>query len=114
MATLCRRFAKQFLQTGHQLRSGRFFSLTSQTMAEDEVIFETKNNCGTITLNRPKALNALNLNMIRMMHPVLKELDEDPDINVIVIKGSGEKAFCAGESILFSCPRCLTAIDGLI
>ena len=66
-------------------------------MAED--IFETKNNCGTITLNRPKALNALNLNMVRMIRPVLKRWDQDPDINVIVIKGTGEKAFCAGESL---------------
>ena len=97
--------AKQFLQKGlqvrHQLRPStrRLFSLTSQTMAEDEVIFETKNNCGTITLNRHKALNAFNLNMIRMMHPVLKRWDQDPNINFIVIKGSGEKAFCAGESL---------------
>ena len=66
-------------------------------MMEDEVLFETNRNCGTITLNRPKALNALNLNMIRMMHPVLKSMDDDPDINVIVIKGSGDKAFCAGK-----------------
>ena len=97
--TLCRRFAEQFLQRGHQLRTGRMvFSPTSQNMAEDEVIFETTNNCGTITLNRHKALNAFNLNMVKMIRPVLKRWDNDPDINVIVIKGS-DKAFCAGESL---------------
>ena len=98
MAILGRRFANQFLPSWYQFISGRMFSLTSQNMAEDEVIFETTNNCGTITLNRPKALNAFNLNMVKMIRPVLKRWDHDPDINVIVIKGS-DKAFCAGESL---------------
>lgn len=39
--------------------------------AEPEVLFETVGNKGVITLNRPKALNALNLNMIRMITPKL-------------------------------------------
>ena len=99
--------AKKFLKTGNQLRhqlrpaARRMFSLTSIFMAEDEVIFETNNNCGTITLNRPKALNTLNINMVRMIRPMLKRWDQDPDINVIVVKGGGEKAFCAGESLSF-------------
>ena len=110
--TLCRRFAEQFLRTGNQLRTGRMaFSLTSLTMAEDEVIIETKNNCGTITLNRPKALNALNLNMMRMIRPVLKRWDQDPDINVIVIKGSGEKAFCSGNLLKLLHEITLTSIS---
>merc|ERR1712142_838391 len=69
---------------------------TSRTMMsddDDEVLFETRANSGVITLNRPRALNALNLNMIRTMHPVLEAWDQDPDIHVIVMKGAGEKAF---------------------
>lgn len=38
----------------------------------DEVLLDTKYHTGIITLNRPKALNALNLGMIRTIHPVLK------------------------------------------
>lgn len=65
----------------------------------DEVLLDTKHHTGIITLNRPKALNALNLNMIRTMHPVLKAWDEDPNIHLVLIKGSGDKAFCAGGDV---------------
>lgn len=77
----------------------RSFSMSSKKLGGDEVLFEVHQNAGLITLNRPKALNALNLNMIRTMHPVLKEWEKDPNINVIVMKGSGEKAFCAGGDV---------------
>ena len=103
MATLCHRFAKKLLPSVYQLTPSRMFSLTSHITVEDEVIFETKNNCGTITLNRPKALNALNLNVFRTICPVLKRWDQDPNINIIVMKGSGKKAFCAGESLQDFC-----------
>lgn len=73
--------------------------MSSKKLGGDEVLFEVHQNAGLITLNRPKALNALNLNMIRTMHPVLKEWEKDPNINVIVMKGSGEKAFCAGGDV---------------
>ena len=81
-------------------------------------MFETNRNCGTITLNRPKALNALNLNMIRMLRPALKAMDEDPDIDVILIKGSGENAFCVGEydltivPCIFPC-NCSSGLKGI-
>uniref|UniRef100_A0A8C9SJE0 3-hydroxyisobutyryl-CoA hydrolase n=1 Tax=Scleropages formosus TaxID=113540 RepID=A0A8C9SJE0_SCLFO len=64
-----------------------------------EVVFERIRNAGVITLNRPKALNALNLSMIRHIYPQLKKWEKDPETDLVVIKGAGGKAFCAGGDI---------------
>ncbi|KAG0246288.1 ClpP/crotonase-like domain-containing protein [Mortierella sp. GBAus27b] len=53
----------------------------------------------TFILNRPKALNALNLSMVRCMTPQLQAWDASDLCKVIVLKGSGDKAFCAGGDV---------------
>ena len=63
----------------------------------NEVLFQVKNNVGLITLNRPKALNALNLNMGKAIYAQLKEWEKS--LNLVLIEGSGGKAFCAGGDI---------------
>ncbi len=52
-----------------------------------------------ITINRPKKLNALNKATIEELHSAFKEIEEDKTIKVIVLIGSGEKAFVAGADI---------------
>ena len=52
------------------------------------------------TLNVPKALNALNLDMIRLLSPQLTAWAEDEQVAMVVIKGEGEKAFCAGGDVV--------------
>uniref|UniRef100_A0A8C1VQF2 3-hydroxyisobutyryl-CoA hydrolase n=1 Tax=Cyprinus carpio TaxID=7962 RepID=A0A8C1VQF2_CYPCA len=69
------------------------------TKAGSEVLFEKVGNAGVITLNRPKALNALNLTMIRHIYPQLKKWDKDSETDLVIIKGAGDKAFCAGGDI---------------
>jgi len=66
--------------------------------SEPDVLLETINNVGVITLNRAKALNALNLNMVRLMQPQLEQWKAE-GIGLILIKGVGGKAFCAGGDI---------------
>lgn len=70
----------------------------NSSSSEDEVILETHGNKCVITLNRPKALNALNLNMIRKITPVLKQWENEEKV-LIIIHGAGEKAFCAGGDV---------------
>uniref|UniRef100_A0A8B9K9C3 3-hydroxyisobutyryl-CoA hydrolase n=1 Tax=Astyanax mexicanus TaxID=7994 RepID=A0A8B9K9C3_ASTMX len=67
--------------------------------ASPEVLFERVGNAGVIILNRPKALNALTLNMIRHIYPQLKKWESDSETSIVIIKGAGDKAFCAGGDI---------------
>ena len=68
-------------------------------MTDKEVFFEVKGTLGLITLNRPKALNALTLSMVREIHPQLKKWENDSYVKNILIKAEGKKAFCAGGDI---------------
>ena len=69
-------------------------------MSEDEsILFERKGDLAVVTLNRPKALNALNLEMIEKMDPQLKAWESDASVAAVLIKGAGEKAFCAGGDV---------------
>ncbi|GAM18943.1 hypothetical protein SAMD00019534_021180, partial [Acytostelium subglobosum LB1] len=66
----------------------------------DEILFEQKGKSMNITLNRPKALNALNQSMVKTLTPMYRQWHtlRDGD-GVIIMKGAGEKAFCAGGDI---------------
>lgn len=67
-------------------------------MAYETLLTETRGRVGLITLNRPKALNALNSQLIAELDQALGEFERDPDIGCIVLTGS-EKAFAAGADI---------------
>jgi enoyl-CoA hydratase len=64
-----------------------------------DVLFEVRHGVGFITLNRPKALNALTLAMIREISPQLAAWQEDSKVKAVVVRGSGERAFCAGGDV---------------
>lgn len=66
---------------------------------EPEVICSRRGPAGHILLNRPQALNALNLAMVRTIHAALDAWAEDPSVTRVVIEGAGGKAFCAGGDI---------------
>lgn len=83
-----------------KMESQKLLSRCVSSDADKEVLFDRIKNKGIITLNRPKSLNALNLNMVKQIYPKLKEWEEDPETSMIIIKGSGEKSFCAGGDIL--------------
>ena len=64
----------------------------------DNIILERRGRVGLITLNRPEALNALNLGMMQDVVAAATDLDHDPEIGAIVITGSA-RAFAAGADI---------------
>lgn len=64
-----------------------------------DVLCEKQGEAGLITLNRPKALNALTLGMVREMRRALDGWAQDPAVTRVVVQGAGEKAFCAGGDI---------------
>lgn len=66
---------------------------------EPEILFDIRGGIGLITLNRPQALNALNLNMIRLMDKKLVEWAGDAAVKAVVIKGAGDRAFCSGGDV---------------
>ncbi|KAI1390992.1 ClpP/crotonase [Hypoxylon trugodes] len=64
-----------------------------------DVLFNNLYGLRTVELNRPDKLNALNASMIRKIFPRLVEWEKSDMANVIVVKGAGEKAFCAGGDV---------------
>ncbi|VVE52543.1 enoyl-CoA hydratase/isomerase family protein [Pandoraea fibrosis] len=66
---------------------------------QDEVLFEVVNGFGVITLNRPRALNAITHGMVRSMWEQLNAWANDPAVRAVLIEGAGEKAFCAGGDV---------------
>jgi len=67
--------------------------------ADSDIICERIGAAGVVTLNRPRALNALNLAMVRAMTPALREWAGDPAVTRVVVRGAGDRAFCAGGDI---------------
>jgi enoyl-CoA hydratase len=66
---------------------------------EPSILFEKRGVIGLITLNRPKALNALTRDMCLGMTEMLAEWAEDGRVKAVAIRGAGERAFCAGGDI---------------
>lgn len=65
----------------------------------NSVIVEKESNIAVVTINRPKALNALNSEVLRELNESLEQIKKDEEIYVVVLTGAGEKAFAAGADI---------------
>lgn len=66
---------------------------------EPEILAEEHGAVGKLILNRPKALNALTCGMVEDMAAILGDWESNPSIGAILIKGSGDRAFCAGGDV---------------
>ena len=70
-------------------------------MSEAEILFEVRDGLGIMMLNRPRALNALSVGMIREMERMLPRWEQDPAVKAVIVRGAGDKAFCAGGDVAF-------------
>jgi enoyl-CoA hydratase/carnithine racemase len=67
--------------------------------AFEVVIYEKQDGIAYITLNRPQALNAYSIQMRDELYEVLGAIKDDSEVQVVILKGMGEKAFCAGADL---------------
>ncbi|MGE5206951.1 MAG: enoyl-CoA hydratase-related protein, partial [Chlamydiota bacterium] len=65
----------------------------------ENILFEKKNAIAYVTVNRPKVLNALNMATMEELRRAFHAIKQDGDVRVVILTGSGEKAFIAGADI---------------
>lgn len=66
---------------------------------EGDLIARREGSCGVVRLNRPKAINAVTLEMFRDVDKALDQFEADPAVAVILLEGAGERGLCAGGDI---------------
>jgi enoyl-CoA hydratase len=71
----------------------------TEAASNGDILFARKGAAGLITLNRPRALNAVTFEMVRALAAQLAEWEDDPAITRVVITAAGGRAFCAGGDI---------------
>lgn len=68
-------------------------------MEYETIIFEVQDGIGILKFNRPKALNAINDQVLKEVNDVIDRVEKDTSIRVLILTGEGEKAFVAGADI---------------
>ncbi len=79
-------------------------------MAYENVLLEKEDRVAILSINRPKALNALNNDTLLEIRSIITEIKEDSSIDILIITGAGDKSFVAGADISFM--QNLSAIEG--
>jgi enoyl-CoA hydratase len=72
---------------------------TAMTCLEPAVLTSRKGSLGRISLNRPKALNSLTLDMVRMIARSLNDFEADPTVVAVLLTGEGDRGLCAGGDV---------------
>lgn len=88
---------KKLIIESSSLKNIRRMATITSTPSTSLVLSEEINDKGVLTLNRPKALNAVNYEMVEKVHVQLRQWQKTKSL--ILIKGAGEKAFCAGGDV---------------
>ncbi|NJI21402.1 enoyl-CoA hydratase/isomerase family protein, partial [Aeromonas veronii] len=72
--------------------------MTAST-ASPRVLVRTEGALGRLTLNRPEAINALDVGMIQALTAALEAWRDDTDVQIVLIDGEGDRGMCAGGDV---------------
>merc|ERR1711939_618628 len=78
----------------------RHLATAASSSSEAPVLFEAQHSMRTVILNRPKALNSLNDEMVKLMRPQLEKWEDSELATLVMLKGNGS-SFCAGGDVVF-------------
>ncbi|XP_003746337.1 3-hydroxyisobutyryl-CoA hydrolase, mitochondrial [Galendromus occidentalis] len=90
-----------------RLKPSSVISRAMSTGSSEDVLLQLRNGKGIITMNRPKALNALSLPMIRVIEPVVRKWHKEDLAKLVLLKACDGKAFCAGGDV-----KAIAAVKG--
>ncbi len=68
-------------------------------MAEPTLLVQNEDGVCTLTLNRPRAMNSLSMELLGELHRALDEIQYDPAVRCVIVTGAGDRAFCAGADL---------------
>jgi enoyl-CoA hydratase len=68
-------------------------------VSDPAIIAATADAVGTITVNRPRALNALDMATLAALEAAFAQMERDPAVRVVIVTGAGDKAFVAGGDV---------------
>jgi enoyl-CoA hydratase len=78
------------------------------------LLYEKEGGIGIVTINRPEALNALNSEVYNELYELFQEIEADAAVRVVILTGSGGKAFAAGSDIVEMQPQSSMEIKGFV
>jgi enoyl-CoA hydratase len=78
------------------------------------LLYQKEDGIGIVTINRPAALNALNGEVYTELYELFQEIEKDAGVRVVILTGSGQKAFAAGSDIVEMQPQSSTEIHGFV
>ena len=78
------------------------------------LLYSKEEGIGTVTIKRPESLNALNGEVYTELYKIFQEIEDDQDVRVVILTGSGEKAFIAGADIAEMQPQSSVEIRSFI
>lgn len=69
-------------------------------MSQAEILTTVQGGLGVITLNRPKAVNALSYNMIGLLDEALTTFEHDDAVHAVLVRGAGDRGLCSGGDVV--------------